>query len=165
MHGCAAQKTIFRKEGLNMNSNYLNASERLERAKTDIKSLWEEGQNDNKGFENKQAYRILENIIENMDTAVYKLKRYSMEAIEGELLEDSYLDKFELIRNDNGKGIGYSFSCGDYLEVFDNESGEWYAGRVEHTTRNGVTGYYFYCNELGHPFLYGGLRARVRRDE
>lgn len=42
-----------------MNSNYLNASERLERAKTDIKSLWEEGQNDNKGFENKQAYRIL----------------------------------------------------------------------------------------------------------
>lgn len=148
-----------------MNNSYLKALERLRCAKSEIESLWEEGQEDNTGFENKQAYRILENFIENMDTAVYKLNRYSLQAVEGELHEDSYRNKFELIRFDNGKSIGYLFSCGDYLEAFDNESREWYAGRVEHTTRNGVTGYYFYCNDLENPFLYNGMKARVRKDE
>lgn len=147
-----------------MNSSYLKALDKLTFAKSDIERLWEEGQKEGKSFEDKRAYYILENIIESLDTAVYKLKRYSWPAIEGKLLEDKEREKFELIREDNGKSIGYMFSCADYLEVYDQDTGEWYAGRVEHTTRDGRTGYYFYCSDLDNPFLYTGMRARVRKE-
>lgn len=147
-----------------MNINYLKALDKLTFAKTDIENLWLEGQKEGKSFEDRQAYYILENIIDSIDSAAYKLKRFSLPAIEGKLLEDTDREKFELIRQDNGSGLGWFFSCGDYLEVYDQDTGEWYTGRVEHTTRDGITGYYF-CNAyLGNPFLYTGMRARVRKE-
>jgi len=30
--------------------------------------------------------------------------------------------------------------------------------------RDGISGYYFYNRELGHPFLYTGMKARVRKE-
>jgi len=155
------------REGKGLNTSYLKALDKLTFAKADVERLWEEGQeqvrNEGKTFEDRQAYYILENIIENLDTAIYELKRYTLPVIEGKLLEDKELGKFELIREDNGKGLGWLFSCGDYLEVYDQEYKDWYPGRVEHMTRNGTTGYYFYCNTLKHPFLYTGMKVRIRR--
>lgn len=145
-----------------MNINYLKALDKLNFTKSDVENLWEEAQKSKEnGFENKQAYYIIENILEDLATAVHKLKRLSLPVEEGRLFEDSERGKFELVKN-NGKSVGWFFSCGDYLEVFWDD-GEWYPGRIEHTTRNGQSGYYFYNSELGHPFLYSGMKARTRR--
>lgn len=146
-----------------MNSNYLKALDKLNFAKSDIEKLIEEGHKAGNSFEDKQAYRILEAIIEKIDDAAYRLKRFSLPCIEGKLLEDKDREKFELIRKDNGNGLGWFFSCGDYLEVFDKETGEWYPGRVEHTTKDGVTGYYFCCSYMDDPFLYTGMVCRIRK--
>jgi len=146
-----------------MNNNYLKAMDKLSFAKSDIEKLFEEAQKaKERSFEDRAAYNIIENIIERLDTAIDRLKRYSLPTIEGRLIEDRDRSKFELVR-DNGKGLGWFFSCGDYLEVFDD--GEWYSGRVEHTTKNDYTGYYFYNSDLEHPFLYEGMRVRIRREE
>lgn len=150
---------------MSMNIHYLKALDKLTFAKSDIEKLWEEGQKSGKSFEDKQAYSILESIIERIDIAAHTLKRYSWPAIEGKLQEDGERKKFELIRQDTGKGLGWFFSCADYLEVYDQDSGEWYSGRVEHTTRDGYTGYYFYCTDLGHPFLYTGMVCRIRKEQ
>jgi hypothetical protein len=148
-----------------MDINYLKIIDGLSFAKSDIEGLFEKAQSGEKGFENRQAYHIVENILGDIDTALYKLKRYSSPAIEGILQEDRERKKFELIRNDNGKSLGWFFSCGDYLEVYDRESEEWYTGRVEHTTREGQKGYYFFNNDLDNPFLYTGMVCRVRKQE
>lgn len=151
-----------------MNTSFLKALDKLTYAKADIEQLWEEGQKqirrEGKYFEDRQAYYILQNAIENLDTAIYKLKRYTWPAIEGKLREDKERNKFELIREDNGKGLGWFLSCGDYLEVYDEENRDWFPGRVEHTTRDGITGYYFYCSDLENPFLYTGMKARIRKE-
>lgn len=147
-----------------MNIHYLKAIDKLIFAKSDIEKLFEQGQEVGKSFEDKEAYYILENIIEKMDTAAFRLKRLSLPSIEGKLQEDCERKKFELIRQDTGKGLGWFFSCGDYLEVFDPETDEWYSGRVEHTTRDSTTGYYFVNNEIGNPFLYTGMRVRIRKE-
>ena len=76
-----------------------------------------------------------------------------------------------LVQNNNGKfvlkfddgGSSYPFSCGSSIEIYlayDLEESGWYAGRVEHTTRDGQTGYYFYGP--GKPFLYSCMKARIR---
>lgn len=147
-----------------MNIHYIKAMDKLILAKSEIEKLFEQVQEVGKCFEDKEAYFILENIIEKMDIAAYRLKRLSLPTIEGKLQEDCEFKKFELIRQDTGKGLGWFFSCGDYLEVFDPETDEWYSGRIEHTTRNGITGYYFVNNELGNPFLYTGMKVRIRKE-
>lgn len=50
------------------------------------------------------------------------------------------------------------------FEVYDQETREWYPGRVEHTTRDGYTGYYFYNSELESPFLHTGMKVRIRKE-
>lgn len=144
-----------------MNINYLKIIDNLSITKSDIEALLE-GREAEQSFEDSAAYNIVENIIESLDKAIDRLKRYSLPTIEGKLIEDKERNKFELVR-DNGKGLGWFFSCGDYLEVFND--GEWYSGNVEHTTRNDYTGYYFYNSDLQHPFLYEGMRVRIRRGE
>lgn len=84
--------------------------------------------------------------------------------IEGKLQEDTDGEKFELIRSDTGRGLGWQFSCSDYLEAWDDEEKEWRAGRVEHTARNGYTGYYFHNSDMEHPFLYTGMKVRIRQE-
>lgn len=158
-----------------MNINYLKIIDNLIITKSDIEALLEEvvtsdvkrfvqegREAEPRSFEDAAAYNIVENIIESLDKAIDRLKRYSLPTIEGKLIEDKERNKFELVR-DNGKGLGWFFSCGDYLEVFND--GEWYSGNVEHTTRNDYTGYYFYNSDLQHPFLYEGMRVRIRKGE
>lgn len=114
-----------------------------------------------KGFENKRAYRQIENLKDEMESALYELEYISRPAIEGKLREMDN-EKFEFI-DKNGKYVTY-FSCGSRIEVYDPDEDEWHIGRVEHKRENGTSGYYFYCSYLGHPFLYTGMRARIRRD-
>lgn len=148
-----------------MNINYLKILDKVTYAKSDIEKLYSEAQKaDEKSFEDREAYIIVENFLENLDIVEHRLKRLSLPTVEGQLQEDKELGKFELIRFDTGKSIGWQFSCGDYLEVYDDD-GEWYQGRVEHTTKNGTTGYYFYNSDLNHPFLCTGMRCRIRREE
>ena len=145
-----------------MNENYLKILDRATFTKSEIERLFQDAQ-DSKGFENNRAYSIVETLVEQLDTVIYKLKRLSMPAVEGKLQEDTSRNKFELIRSDNGRGLGWFFSCGDYLEVMGDD-GEWYSGRVEHTKRDGYTGYYFCNDDIENPFLFTGMVARVRRE-
>jgi hypothetical protein len=148
-----------------MYSGYLKAMNKLNSVKNDIEQLLDEGLKETaQSFEDKKAQRILENVLDEIAAAASSIKRYSLPTIEGKLMEDMERNKFELIRQDNGKGLGWYFSCGVSLEIYDEESMEWYSGRVEHTTKDGQTGYYFYCHDLDGPFLYSGMRARIRRD-
>lgn len=146
-----------------MNNNYLKIIDKIELLKEEIENLSRSAEH--KTYEDKEAYHIVENLADQLDTIVYKLKRLSWPAIEGKLQEDPERGKFELIRNDTGRGIGWQLSCGSYLEVYDEDTGEWYPGRVEHTTKNGCTGYYFVNGELDSPFLYTGMHVRIRREE
>lgn len=148
-----------------MKIQYLKALDRITFLKSEIERHWKEGQvMKPHRFEDKQADPILENLIEDLDIAAHRLKRLSLPVIEGKLQEDPYREKFELIRDDNGEGIGYQFSSADYLEVWDEEEKEWQTGRVEHTSRDGHSGYYFFCPSMGNPFLYTGMKARIRRE-
>lgn len=144
-----------------MNTNYLKILDKVIFAKDDIDKLWQTAEN--KTFEDKEACHMVENLIDQLDTALYKLKRLSWPAIEGKLQEDPEREKFELIRSDTGKGIGWQFSCGSYIEVMDDD-GQWYPGRVEHTTKNGCTGYYFCNADMDSPFLYTGMKVRIRKE-
>lgn len=145
-----------------LGNSYQKSLMKLQLLQTDLEALLEEGLKETKSFENKVAGRIIENLLEHIGDAAYKLKRYSKKPIEGKLQEDPVLEKFELIRRDTGKEIGWYLSCGSYLEVYDQETQEWYTGRVEHTIRGKQKGYYFVCHDLDDPFLYSGMIARVR---
>lgn len=143
-----------------MNVNYRKILDKVIFAKQDIEKLWQEAES--KTFEDKHAYRIAENLVDQLETVIHRLERLTMPVIEGKLREDPEREKFELIRSDTGKGIGWQFSCGDYIEVKDDE-GEWHPGRVEHTTRDGCTGYYFCNYDMDNPFLNTGMKARIRK--
>lgn len=145
-----------------MDINYLKALDKLSFSKAEIERLWEEAQKQGKSFEDKQAYNILENIIGEMEAAVDRLKRYSLPTIEGKLREMDN-GKFELL-DDSGKYITY-FSCGSMIECYCydeyEEENRWFSGRVEYKSENDQRGYYF--SGADRPFLYTGMRARIRR--
>lgn len=144
-----------------MNVNYLKALDKLRSAKSYLEGLFKtapEGDWDEMSFDDRKAYHILENIVDDLEKAVNKLEYFSLPVIEGVLEEDTYRQKFDLIRDDNGEGLGYQFSCGSSLEVYDNDNKTWCAGRVEHSDGR----YYFYNSSLEHPALYTGMRVRVR---
>lgn len=112
-------------------------------------------------FENKRAYTAIEKLKDDMELALYELKYISKPVIEGKLSEMEY-GKFELI-NRSGESVAI-FSCGSRIEVYDPEEAEWHIGRVEHGKQleNDTEGYYFCCHAAGNPYLYTGMRARIR---
>ena len=140
-----------------MNNNYLKIKDKLTYLKRDLENVLEEGHN--KTFEDGIAYNYVEDLIERLDTAIYKIEHFSKSVIEGTLQETDG-GKFELLDR-KGKYVTY-FSCGSPIECYVEYDGDlqWVSGRVEHTTRDGYSGYYFYGGEK--PFLYSGMRARVR---
>lgn len=87
------------------------------------------------------------------------LNKNFSKVIEGTLREAEN-GKFELF-DEMGEYIKY-FSCGSPIECYVEYEGkkQWIDGRVEYTTRNGESGYYFVGADK--PFLYTGMRARVR---
>lgn len=114
-----------------------------------------------KSFEGKQSYRIVEDLQDELETALYELDYISKPAIEGKLHEMDN-GKFELI-DDNSK-YGAYFSCGSRIEIYDPETGKWHIGRVEHKMENDRQGYYFRCGDMDNPYLYTGMTARIRRN-
>jgi hypothetical protein len=141
-----------------MEEKYLRFKNKLSAFVSEAKSIVE---NDSpKNFEDRQAYRIINQIYDDADLLLDKLEYLSKPAIEGKLREMDN-EKFELISN--SKSIAY-FSCGSRIEIFDPEENEWHLGRVEHRRDDNGNGYYFFCSSMGHPFLYTGMRARIRRD-
>jgi hypothetical protein len=114
-----------------------------------------------KGFENRRAYRVIEKLKDEIETALHELEYISMPAIEGKFREMDN-EKFELV-DQRGKYITH-FSCGSRVEVYDPDEDKWHIGRVEHRMDNDGQGYYFVCGVMGNPFLYTGMRARIRRN-
>ena len=85
-----------------------------------------------------------------------------MNLIQGRLQEQSN-GKFELIRGE-GKGLGYDFSCGSAIEVWDDNLKIWETGRVEGRQVNGTNVYYFYNKRMEHPSLYTGMLVRISQE-
>ena len=137
-----------------MDNVYHKSKEKLENFIYGMKKMVEQAPS--KTFEDEMICRKLEGLVEKMDDVVYAIEHYSKPAREGTLrkIENG---KFDLI-DAGGKSIAY-FSCGSSIECeleYDGEL-EWFAGRVEY--RDG--GYYFYGADK--PYLYNGMKARVRR--
>lgn len=85
-----------------------------------------------------------------------------MNYIQGKLEEQSN-GKFELIKS-NGKGLGYDFSCGSGIEVWDENQKIWEPGRVEGRQVNGTNVYYFYNKRMEYPALYNGMVVRILQE-
>lgn len=142
-----------------MDINYLKIRDTLKIALADVKKYYKNAPT--KTFEDKQAILIVENIIPEIETAVERIEYYSKPVIEG-CLKQMKSGRFDLI-NSEGRSLK-TFTCGSNIELYNFEDNTWYPGRVEHTTRDGYTGYYFYNMDLNDPFLDDGMRARIRVD-
>ena len=144
-----------------MNINYSKAKDEMRSLKGNLDKVLQDAPA--KSFEDGIAFRSLENIIEQLDTAIWKIEHFSKTVVEGRLHEMEN-GKFELI-DSNGESVR-SFSCGNAIECFVEYEGDmqWFSGRVEHTTKNGIAGYYFYFPDADNPFLYEGMRSRIRKD-
>lgn len=132
-----------------MDVNYLNARDKIHHLKNELERIIDKA--DCKGMENNDCYRLLESLTEELDSAERSIDYYSRPVKEGRLIE---LDngRFEI--------CDMELTCGSSLEIYDDEEEEWATGRVEHTSRNGQEGYYFYGSNK--PFLYEGMKARIR---
>lgn len=49
---------------------------------------------------------------------------------------------------------GWYWTCGDYMELYDHESGKWLKGRVEYSTD------YYFTDDNCLIYLYNGMLAR-----
>ncbi|KYH30739.1 hypothetical protein CLTEP_25050 [Clostridium tepidiprofundi DSM 19306] len=102
-------------------------------------------------FEDKQVYKALENVIESIEDFINEIEYYSKSAEVGKLYINSN-GRYEL----NSKEL-YS---GYPIEVYNEEYGEWNAGRIEYSNKYG--GYYFYNCDEEHFALNDGMKARIR---
>lgn len=118
---------------------------------------------DKETMEEEEIRNALYRAAEKLNDAKYAIEHFSKSTEEGYLRENSS-GKFEI--DYCLGGTSYPLSCGCSLEVYLQEDPEadieegWYSGRVEHSSRDGKSGYYFYGP--GKPFLYDGMRVRTR---
>lgn len=118
------------------------------------------------GVENREAYWSIENLISKLEDVENELQYLNKPVKEGKLIEDKECGKFYIAYKDGSES--YLLGCGNSIEVYlqrdlegDVEEG-WHIGRVEHTSRDGQSGYYFYG--ANKPFLYSGMVVRKRID-
>lgn len=141
--------------------NYLRAEDTISQTRYRLQKLLENSST--KGLENHEAYREIENLLEHLEDAERSLQYLSKPTKEGKLIESDG-GKFYIAYDDGTES--YLLSCGNNLEVYLQEDLEedveegWHIGRVEHRSKNGQEGYYFYG--ANKPFLYQGMRARKR---
>jgi Domain of unknown function (DUF5348) len=142
-----------------VDKNYLKARDEMSCIKDKLDNLLKEAKT--KSFEDEIVYNYMYGVIENLETVIEKIDHFSKPTIEGTLREAEN-GKFELF-DEMGKHIR-CFSCASSIECYVEYDGEmqWVAGRVEHTTRNGESGYYFLGADK--PFLYTGMKARIRTE-
>lgn len=141
-----------------MDVKYSIARDEMSLLKTKLKKVLNEAPYE--GFENKIAYQKIEELLEQIDSAISEIDQFSKPAVEG-ILRKNDLGRYELI-DSNGSYIGY-FTSGSPIECFVDFGGEldWVAGRVEHRRKDGQADYYFYGAD--NPFLFEGMRARIRK--
>jgi hypothetical protein len=131
-----------------MDTKYTEARWLIESVKSNLERTLKDAST--KTLEDRKAYNIIDNLIQELDSTIWTIKHYSKRTIEGHIYENSR-GRFELKDNE--------FTCGCPIEIYDEEEKEWYTGRVEHTTEKG---YYFYCSDMGNPSLNEGMRVRIR---
>lgn len=144
-----------------LDKEYSKAESIISNAKYQLEKIFDNG--NYKGVENYEAYKELEHLIEKLDDTERHLQYLGKPTKEGRLVEDRG-GKFFIAYDDGEES--YLLSCGTSLEVYLKEDLEedveegWHIGRVEHRSKNGQEGYYFYG--ANKPFLYEGMRARKR---
>lgn len=143
--------------------NYLRANDIINQARYKLQKLFDNSST--KGLENQEAYKEIETLLEHLEDAEKSLEYLSKPTKEGRLAKDLG-GKFFIAYDDGTES--YNLSCGSTVEVYLQEDLEedveegWHIGRVEHKSKNGQEGYYFYG--ANKPFLYEGMRSRKRVD-
>ena len=141
--------------------NYLKAEDTINQARCRLQKLLDNSST--KGLENREAYKEIETLLEHLEDAEKSLEYLSKPTKEGRLIEAEG-GKYYIAYDDGTES--YNLSCGNNVEVYLQEDLEeeveegWHIGRVEHKSKNGQEGYYFYG--ANKPFLYQGMRARKR---
>ena len=138
-----------------MHSNFFKAQSLINKLKSELKQLSDI--ENLKGLENLEAYSSIDHLIDELSAAERTLSYLNMPTKEGTLQESSD-GKFFIVFTDGSES--YSLGCGHSLELYSD--GEWLIGRVEHRRTTGQDGYYFYGDQK--PFLYSGMRARLRAE-
>lgn len=124
--------------------------QRLKSAKFELKTVYQKldtilkecCRTTGESLEDREVYRELENLADEINSTIRHIEYYERPVIEGKLQQRSNNDRYNLI-DQNGKDR-FEFTCGNGIEVYDPESEEWYVGRVEAANDK----YYFYNNEL-----------------
>lgn len=135
-----------------MDSNYFRVLDKVRALHSELESILNKAAY--KTLEDNEGYRAVEHLLEELQDTKWTIEHFSKPVEEG-LLHQGSNGRFSI--NDN------ELTCGHSLELYDEEEGEWLAGRVEHTTRDGQKGYYFYGDIK--LFLHEGMRARIRVKE
>ncbi|WP_017414145.1 DUF5348 domain-containing protein [Clostridium tunisiense] len=93
----------------------------------------------------------MENLIEHLESFIGEIKHYSKVVMEGCLSLN--INKRYSINN-------IELTCGQPIEAYNPQYGQWEAGRVEHS--NKYDGYYFYNYDDRHKALFNGMKVRIR---
>lgn len=132
-----------------MDVNYLNARDKISYLKGDLEKILDKA--DYKGMENRACYSEIERLQEALDDAIRSIEYYSRPVREGKLIA---------LPNGRFEICDRELTSGSSLEIYHEEEKEWVAGRVEYRRTDEKEGYYFYGDDK--PFLYEGMRARIR---
>lgn len=141
-----------------MDTTYKRALSEIESTKDRLKKLYDSAPTDK--FEDKEACRVLENIMGKLESAGMSLKYYNLNAKTGYLVKQEN-DKYHIEYDEGDES--WQLSCGSpleaYLDDFEEEGEKcWYVGRVEYDWKK--QNYYFVGP--GSPELYTGMRVRKR---
>lgn len=129
-----------------MNYDYMKVLNKLKFTIIDIeKEIYCDSR---KSYEDMQICTMLENLLEDMKFATYRIEYYSKTPISG-LINELPNGHFEI--------HGHELMCGSSLEIFSEKYSDWFLGRVEYDDK-----YFFYSDDLGNPTLYTGMQARIR---
>lgn len=96
--------------------------------------------------------KVINSVLENIS---YFLKAPDIEGVLGLLF-----DELSIINVKSMEKNVIKVSVGMVIEVYSNEFGDWFYGRVETDEENR---YYFHCCEIGFPILREGMRVRIRK--
>lgn len=147
-----------------LDKNYVKAENIISKTRYELKKVLDDVSSN--GTENSKAFSEIEYLLEKLEDVETDLQYLNKPTKEGSLIKADG-GKFYIAYDDGEES--YPLSCGNSLEVYlkedsseDVEEG-WHIGRVEHTSKNGQTGYYFYG--ANKPFLYQGMRARKRNEK
>ncbi len=125
----------------------------IEKLKGELENALETS--DFKKIKGSEVYSSIENLIQDIDKTAETLIHFTRS-------ERSENEGYLVRRDDGGFELcGKTLNCGDYLELWNDELGQYEAGTVEHNGKD-----YYFCNsDMEDPVLQSGIKARSRVDK